>query len=174
MYMNSINQAQQKILVESEPRGPSVLIEVNVQTNGQQRVPFPDISQLRSTVYQAIILKGLRLIVPDVLTNGVISGNINAPLAELQKISATFYAEGWEKGQTIPILTMNDMLVAGTATPNRFDPTRFDNWVNVDWPKSYLQYANGTVSAGAPYVVIFDCEYIRLDAQGQIIYGPSK
>jgi len=164
----------QQVLVNEEPRGPSVLIEINVQTNGQQRVPFPDISQLRSTAYQSIIIKGMRLISIEVLTNGIISNNPNAPITELPKMAVTLYAEGWEKGQTIPLLTLNDMNFTTGAIPFRQKPTRFDNWVNVDFPKSYLQYANGTLSANAPYVVLIDCEYVRLDAQGQLIQGPSR
>lgn len=164
----------QKVLVQDEPRGPSVLIEVNVPNNGSQRVPFPDISQLRSTAYQSIVIKGLRLITNEVLTNGIISANVTAPATELAKMAITIYAEGWEKGQTIPILTLNDMVFTTGAIPYRENPTRFDNWVNVDWPKSYIQYANGTLSAGAPYVVLLDCEYVRLDAQGQLIQGPSR
>lgn len=164
----------QTVLVQDEPRGPSVLIEVNVPLNGSQRIPFPDISQLRSTVYQSIVIKGMRLISAEVLTNGVISGNPTAPAAELAKMTITLYCEGWEKGQTIPILTLNDMFFTTGAIPFRQNPTRFDNWSPVDFPKSYIQYANGTVSAGAPYVVLLDCEYIRIDANGQLIQGTSK
>lgn len=161
-------------MLQDEPRGPSVLIEVNVTANGQQRVPFPDISQLRSTVDQKIIIKQFRLITADVLTHGIISPAVTAPVAELQKISVTLYSEGWEKGQSIPILPFNDLTLPGGAIPHRYSSTQFDNWVNVDFPKSYLQYANGTVSANAPYVVLLDCIYVRLDAQNRIIIGPSK
>lgn len=164
----------QVVLVQEEPRGPSILIEVNVPNNGSQRVPFPDISQLRSTVNQQIIIKGLRLVSSEVLTNGIISSNVTAPATELQKMSITIYSEGWEKGQTIPILTFNDFVFTTGAIPYRNHSTKFDNWVNVDWPKSYIQYANGTVSAGAPYVVLLDCEYIRLDAAGNYLVGPPK
>lgn len=164
----------QVVLVQEEPRGPSILIEVNVPNNGSQRVPFPDISQLRSTVNQQIIIKGLRLVSDEVLTNGIISSNTTAPATELQKMSITIYSEGWEKGQTIPILTFNDFVFTTGAIPYRNHSTRFANWRNVDWPKSYIQYANGTVSAGAPYVVLLDCEYIRLDNLGNILDGPPK
>jgi hypothetical protein len=160
------------ILVQEEPRGPSVLIEVNVQNNGSQRIPIPDISQLRSTTTLKIVLKALRLIPSSVLTNGIISSNVTAPDAELQKMSLTIYAEGWEKGQTIPMMTFNDF--QNTIIPNRFNPTRFSDWVNVDWPKSYIQYANGTVSAGAPYVVLLDCEYVRLNAENVIVTGAAQ
>lgn len=164
----------QVVLVQEEPRGPSVLIEVNVQNNGLQRVAFPDIAQLRSTPDQKVIIKGLRLIPPEVLTNAVLAPNANAPTTELQKISLVLYAEGWEKGQTIPIITFNDFVFATGNTPYRNHATKLDNWVNVDFPKSYLQYANGTVSAGAPYTVLLDCEYVRYDSQNNLIVGPSK
>lgn len=164
----------QQVIVQAEPRGPSVLIEIPVTTNGVQRVPLPDVAQLRSTTTQAIIIKGFRLIPPEILTNGVISGSVNAPVTELQKMTLTLYSEGWEKGQTIPLLTMNDFAFATGSAPFRFNPTKFDNWQNVDFPKSYLQLANGTVTVGAPYVVLLDCEYIRLDANGQMVQGPSR
>jgi hypothetical protein len=164
----------QVVLVQDEPRGPSILIEVSIATNGLQRIPFPDISQLRSTIDQKIIIKGFRLIPAEILTNAVIAPNVNAPTSELQKMSVTLYSEGWEKGQTIPILTFNDFVFATGNTPYRNHSTRFDNWVNVDFPKSYIQFANGTVSAGTPYTILIDCEYIRLDAQNRMIVGPSK
>jgi hypothetical protein len=34
--------------------------------------------------------------------------------------------------------------------------------------------ANGTVTAGAPYTVLLDCLYVKLDGQGREIKGPSK
>ncbi len=163
----------QTVIVQDEPRGPSVLIEVPVTINGQQRIPIPDISQLRSTTTTRIIIKGLRLVSNEVLTNGIINAAVNAPATELQKMSLTIYAEGWEKGQTIPILTFNDFRFTVGAIPFRYSSTRLSNWVNVDWPKSYIQLANGTVTAGAPYVVLLDCEYERLNGENNIIVGAS-
>ena len=162
------------IMLQEEPRGPSILIEVNVTQNNQQRIPFPDIAQLRSTVNQSIIMKGLRLISDEVLTNGVLSGNPTAPATELAKMTLVIYAEGWEKGQSIPVLVLNDMTFTTGAIPYRQNPTNFDNWRNVDWPKSYLQLANGTLTAGAPYTVLFECMYIRLDGQGNELIGAPR
>lgn len=164
----------QVIMLQDEPRGPSVLVEVDVTENGRQRVPLPDIAQLRSTVDQKIVIKCIRLITDEVLVRSILSGNVTAPTSELQKMSVTVYAEGWEKGQTIPLLTLNDMHFAIGTAPFRYSPTYFDNWVNVDWPKSYLQLANGTVTAGAPYTVLLDVLYVKLDGQGREIKGPSK
>lgn len=160
-------------LVQDEPRGPSQLIEVQVTANGRQRVPFPDVDQLRSTGTQRIIVKQIRLIPDYVLSNGPISGSVTAPVTELQKISLVIYCEGWEKAQYLPLLILNDMSDDVGGTPHRYAPTNFDNWVNVDWSKTYLQYSNGTLSAGAPYCVLFDVVYIKLNNQGAEIIGPS-
>ncbi len=163
----------QIILVQEEPRGPSQLIEVPVVTNGASQVPFPDIQQLRSTTEEIIIIKSLRLITANVLVAPLILQAANAPLAELQKIALVLYADGWQKGQGIPILTLNDMTVPGGTFPFRHHMTRFANWRNVDWTKSFLQYANGTASANAPYTVLFDCEYVKLNPKGVEIKGVS-
>lgn len=162
------------ILVNTEPRGPSQLIEVQVPVGAGGRVNFPDIQQLRSQQGQDIIIKAMRLITAEILTNGVISGLTTAPLAELQKIALVLYCEGWEKAQYIPILTLHDVGAMGSTTfPQAPQQSRFANWRNVDWSKSYLQYANTTAAAGTPYVVMFDVEYVKLDAQGHLIVGPS-
>lgn len=164
----------QHIMVQEEPRGPSILIEVNVTANGQQRITFPDVAQLRSTVDQKIIIKCIRLVPPEILTNGVLSGNVTAPVTELQKMTVVIYSQGWEKGQYIPALTFNDYAFATGSAPFRFNSTYLDNWTNVDWPKSYLQFANGTTSVGAPYTVLFDVQYVKLDGQNRQIPGPSN
>jgi hypothetical protein len=157
------------LLVQEEPRGPSQLYEIQVTANGQTRIPLPDVQQLRSQEGQRVIIKGIRLITPEVLARGPLSGLVTAPLAELQKISLTLYCEGWEKGQLIPLLTMNDMATPAGTFPHRYQPTRFANWQNVDWSKSFLFYSNGTSSANSPYAVLFDVLYIRLDTQGKVI-----
>lgn len=161
------------ILVQEEPRGPSQLVEVPVPTNGVAKVVFPDIQQLRSTVDQRIIVKAIRLITFPVLALAPTLGGANAVLTELQKISLVIYCEGWEKAQLLPILTLNDMFVEGSGIPYRKNQTRFNNWENVDWSKTYLQYSNGSVVVGAPYNLLFDVEYIKLDGKNREIIGPS-
>ena len=165
---------RQQVIVQEEPRGPSILLEIPVSVNGAQRIPLPDIAQLRSTVSTQIVIKGIRLISAEVLTNGIISAFATAPAAELAKMSLTLYSEGWEKGQTIPLLTLNDMAFTTGAIPYRQNPTKFDDWVAVDWPKSYIQYANSTSSAGAPYVILLDVQYVRLNGSGNTIVGPAR
>lgn len=165
------------ILVTTEPRGPSQLIEIPVTANNLGRVALPDVQQLRSQVGQRIIIKALRLITAKVLTNAPIGGQVTAPLAELRKISLVLYSEGWEKGQLIPILTLNDIFdtdsANATTIPFRAQTVRFNDWVNVDWSKSFLQFSNGAPSANSPYAVILEAEYIRLDNNGKEIVGPA-
>jgi len=161
------------ILVQEEPRGPSQLVEVQITANGRGRVQFPDVDQLRSTIDVTIIIKQIRLIDANVLTNAPISGLVTAPVAELQKMTLVIYCEGWEKATALPILTLNDMTLPGGAIPHRYQSTRFNNWSKVDWSKTYIQYSNTTVSAGAPYAVLLDVLYIKINKGGQEIIGPS-
>lgn len=166
----------QKVLVMEEPRGPSQLIEVPVTAAGLGKVVFPDIQNLRSQVGQVIIIKAMRLITDPVLTFASTGGQQTAPLTELQKICLVIYCEGWEKGQLIPILTLNDMYAEASNIPFRKEKMRFNNWKNVDWSKTFLQYSNGQPSVlpgGNPYSVMLDVEYVKLDAQNQEIIGPS-
>jgi hypothetical protein len=163
------------ILIQEEPRGPSQLVEVPVVQNGVSKVPFPDIQQLRSDTTQKVIIKGVRLVTQDTLIGPVVAASgANAPLAELQKLTLTLYSDGWEKGQNIPLLVLNDVATPAGTFPYRMVATKFSDWKNVDWTKSFLQYANGQVSAGAPYTVIFDVEYQRLNQFGTPITGAGN
>lgn len=161
------------LLVQEEPRGASQLIEIPV-SGALTKVVIPVVQQLQNNTSQIIVIKALRLITVDVLTNAPTLGGVNAPTTELQKMTLTLYCEGWEKGQLIPILSLNDTFAEGTGTPTRFKTTRFDNWQNVDWNKSFIQFANGTVPVGGPYNVILEAEYVRLNKNGQVIVGPSS
>lgn len=161
------------VLVQEQPRGPSQLIEIPVTQNGLQRIPFPDVQQLRSTVDLTIILKWLRLIPVSVLSTAPTIGMVNAPLTELVKMTLVLYCEGWEKGYLIPLLTLNDMFIEGSGTPHRFAQTNFDNWKNVDFTKSYILTGNGTSTAGTPYVVMLDAGYYRFNGRGVEVVGPS-
>lgn len=165
------------VLTQVEPRGPSELIEIPVTQNGQQRIKIPTIDLLRSDDVQKIIVKGMRLITPSVAVGGPLQDGVNAPLTELQKMFITFYCEGWEKGHYIPLLTLNDVYTEGSGEPFRAQATRFNNWEKIEWSKSYIQLANGTQTAGAPYVVLLDVEYIRIATaggnKGKEIIGPS-
>lgn len=163
------------LLVQEEPRGPSQLIEIPIAT-ATTSFALPDVQQLRSQQGQVIIIKAIRLVTIKVLSNAPVSGNANAPVTELRKISLVLYAEGWMKGYQIPLLELNDVADADSAVattiPYRNRTTRFDNWTNVDWSKSILQFSNGTVAVPT-YSILLDVEYIKLDAQNKEIIGPS-
>src|SRR5882672_4256197 len=150
------------ILVQEEPRGPSQLIEIPVPAQVISKLLLPDIQQLRSQVGQIIIIKALRVIPDVVLVTAPTIGGPNAPLTELQKLSLVLYCEGWEKGQLIPLLTLVDTFTEASGVPWKSRTTRFDNWKNVDWSKSFLQWSNGTPSSGTAYSVILEAEYVKL------------
>lgn len=168
-------QFDEKIyLIQEEPRGPSQLIEIPVTANGQTQVNFPDVPNLRNQQDQTVIIKAMRLITDTVLTNAPKGGQVTAPLAELQKISLVIYAEGWEKGLNIPVLTLNDTFTEAAGIPWRDRTMQFANWENVDWQKSFLKYSNGTVSASQPYAVLLEVEYVKINHNnGKEIIGPS-
>lgn len=157
---------KQVIFIQDQPRGPSILIEVPIAA-AAQRVNFPDIQQLRSYAGNVIIIKKLRLIHFEVLANGILTAAANMPIVDLQNSVVTIYAEGWEKGKSIPVLDLNDIndqvSAAGTTVPFRTSQPSFDNWAAVDWPQSYIQFANGQ-SASVAGVFIFEAEYVKLNA----------
>lgn len=175
--MRNILNDNRMVLVQEEPRGPSQLIEVPVTQNGITQVNFPDIANLRNQADQVIIIKSIQLITPSILTNGPVTGFALAPLTELQKMSAILYSEGWEKGQLIPLLTMNSVFTEGSGEPWSEKTMRLDSWKNLDWNKSKIVYSNGTVSVGQPYAIVFDVQYVKLaknmNGQWDEIVGPA-
>lgn len=159
------------ILVTEEPRGASMLIEIPVTANGLGKIPLPVVQQLQNDTTQKVIIKAIRMIPATVLTNAPTDGAVTAPIAELAKMSLTLYSQGWEKGQLIPLLSINDIETPTVAIPFKRHTTRLDDWTNVDWNKSFIQFSNGTVSANSPYTVILEAEYLRLDSMGKPIDG---
>ena len=168
------DQLVYKELVQQEPLGPWQLIEVLVETAGTQKVMLPDLQQLRSMVGQDIIVKGISLVTDKVLTHAMNIDAVNAPLAELQKMTLVLFSERWQRGQMMPVLMMNPMAdgdsAVATTIPYNNTPTKLDSWKNVDWPQSFLLYGNGTGgAANVPYVVMFRVDYVKLNAKGQPI-----
>jgi len=159
------------VLVTEEPRGASMLIEIPVTANGLGKIPLPVVQQLQNDTSQKVIIKAIRMIPPTVLSNAPTDGAAVSPVTELVKMSLTLYSQGWEKGQLIPLLSINDIETPTVATPFKRHTTRLADWTNVDWNKSFLQFSNGTVSAGAPYTVVLEAEYLRLDSMGKPMEG---
>lgn len=162
------------LLVQEEPRGPSMLIETPITNNGTSQLALPLVQQLQTSPDQTVIIKGIRLVTAAELTNSPTLGNPVAPLTELQKISLILYSNGWEKGQLIPLLSLNNTFTEGSGIPWRDKSTKLANWKAVDWNKSKFVYSNGTVSAGSPYDIVLEVEYIRFDANGNVVDGPPN
>jgi len=161
-------------LIQEEPRGPSQLIEIPVNTNALSQVPqFPTIPNLQSDTKTNIITKAIRIIPDTVLTFGPTTGAPVATLAELQKLSFSIYCEGWLKAQNIPLLTMVDTFTEASGIPWHQRTMQFNNWERIIWEKCVLQYSNGTVSAGAPYVIVMEVEYLKLNEMWEEIIGPN-
>lgn len=152
-----------KIFVQEEPRVASELIEIPV-ASGASRATIPDVPQLRNQGDQVIVIKSIRLITAKVLSTGPVTGTTNMALADLIKCSLVLYSDGWEKGHLIPLLVLNDVAdsdgTTATTIPFRYSKTALANWQNVDWNKSYIQFASGT-TASAARVVILEVEYQR-------------
>lgn len=151
------------ILVQEEPLGPVILVEVPVTAAlaGQSRISLPDVPQLRNTAEQIIIIKGIKWVTADALARAPIAGSVAAPLAEAQKISLVIYAEGWEKGQYLPLTMLNDVATPAGTIPFRFNPTKLSSWRNVDWNKTYLNYSSGTGGAAGVYTVMLLIDYVK-------------
>jgi len=117
----------------------------------------------------------MRLITSTVATFGPLLNLRNAPLTELVKCYLVLYVYGWEKAHYIPLLVLNDMATPTVAAPSKFAATKFSNYKNVDWSKSYIVFAapGGSDVSGGNYEFLFDVEYTKLDASGSDILGPS-
>ena len=160
-------------LIQEEPRGPSQLIEIPITANGLSNIQFPDIPELRNQIDQTVIIKAIRCIPAAVLSNAPSTGNAVAPNTELIKMTVVLYSQGWEKGKNIPINTLIDTFIEGSGTPWKDRTTQLANWRNLDFNKCQVKFSNGTVSAGSPYSVILEVEYVKLDKNGDEIVGPS-
>ena len=153
------------ILVQQQPRIASELIEVNIPSGASGRVTLPDVPQLRNQGDQVVVIKTIRMISPKVLAYGPTTGVATTPLADLPKLTLVLYSKGWEKGHFIPVLVLNDVAdgdgTAATTIPYRKETTRLADWTNVDWNKSYLQFANGQTASTASTFML-EVEYLRL------------
>lgn len=168
----------QLILVQEEPLSCFETIEtpILVADAGKFRIPMQDSQQLRSDTTTTIIIKAIRITVPGKLTFGPITGLAIAPVAELQKLTMTIYAEGWEKGHNMPVLNFNDVIVPGGTEPYRNHTSKLMDWTKVDWPKSFYQFSNGSggaVPGAAGYCIMMEVEYVRMDSRGVAYTGPN-
>jgi hypothetical protein len=63
------------------------------------------------------------------------------------------------------LLILNDVADADSTTsstiPFRNKTTKLANWTDVDWNKSYIQFANGTAASQASTIML-EVEYLKL------------
>jgi len=154
-----------KVLIQEEPRIASELIEVPISNGASGRITLPDVPQLRNQGDQVIVITTIRLITAKVLQAGITTGVATMPIADLKKCAITLYSKGWEKGHFIPLLILNDVADADSTTsstiPFRNKTTKLANWTDVDWNKSYIQFANGTAASQASTIML-EVEYLKL------------
>lgn len=135
----------------------SDIVEIPIG-NAANQATIPDQPNLRNQGDQVIVVKSVRLVTANVLSHGPTTGTANMAIADLKKATLVLYANGWEKGKYIPLLTLNDVnnndSTAATTTPNVGAIPTFDDWENVDWNKSRIQLANGQTTAAAAVVLL--------------------
>lgn len=140
-------------IIPGQPLYASQLVEIPVSGAGLNVVPIPDQPQLRNQGDEIIIVKSVRLITAKVLAVAPTIGGNNMPLADLVNASLILYANGWERGYLIPLLTLNDVHDADATTASTIpyvqNPVQFADWENVDWNKSKIQFSAGTTTSDA-------------------------
>ncbi len=154
-------------IIPGQPLYASQLVEIPV-TSGQNVVAIPDQPQLRNQGDEIIIVKSVRLITPKVLAIAPTVGGTNMPLGDLQNASLILYANGWERGYLIPLLTLNDVHDSDATTASTIpyvqNPVQFADWENVDWNKSKIQFSAGTTASGDG-AFIFQVQYQKFITQ---------
>lgn len=159
-----------KELVQSQPIVNWTIVET-VIANASTRVPFQDQPMLRNTDGKKVFIKSIECISAKMLTNGVLNSGTTTTRDDLRKMVLVVYSQQWERVQYIPLtrLIAQHDSDATTATTIQFmnDPTMFENLTDVDWTKSYVQFANGT-SASAASVLILGIQYVVYDSNGNV------
>lgn len=149
------------MLVQSEPMFASEVIEIPI-ANGATSAVIPDQPQLRNQGNELCVIKSIRLITAKVLSNASQLGTAVTPKVDLAKLSLLLYADGWQKGHLIPLLTLNDVndsdSTAATTIPFVKEKTMLADWANIDWNKSSLIFSNGT-SASQASACVLQVEY---------------
>lgn len=122
------------------------------------RAAFEDQPQLRDQSNQVIIITNIELFVDTVYRNSQYTNALPGfPPGEIPKACLVMYVNGEESARLIPLAKLNH--INDQLNPFEFDNPGFDNLQNVDWDKSYVQFASAT--AGGPYVIPFGVSYLR-------------
>jgi len=159
----------EKILAQSQPISNWTLVEVPI-ASGATRVAIQDQPMLRNDADKRVVIKAIELFSNKVLTHGVLQSGTAITRADIIKATLVLYSQQWEKVQYIPLarlISMHDSdATTATTIPFNNDPVTFENLGDVDWTKSYVQFANGQ-SASAASVAIFGVQYQVYDSMGR-------
>jgi len=163
----------EKVYIQQEPVDNWTLVEIPIPAQAVNRQAVPDQLMLKSYPDHFVTVKSIEVITAKQLTNAVLNNGANAARAEIIKATLVLYCDGWEKVQYIPlsrlIATYDADAATATTIPFMQNPTTFENLRNVDWTKSYIQYANGLNSSGAAYVFILGVKYVIQNNRGEVI-----
>lgn len=139
------------------------LVEMQV-TAAVGKINFLDNPNLRNQIDQNIVIRNITVYLPSVMANSPTgSGLATSPVSELQKAVLTLFVKGEQSIYRIPLLQFNRM--AGGDAYN-IEPQPFDDLQNVDWSKSYVEFATLPTIAPA-YSILLGVEYLKITPQAR-------
>ena len=159
------------VLIQAQPIVNWTLVEVPIASDST-RVAIQDQPMLRNADGKKVVIKSIETITAKTLVAGVLNSGSTTPRVDIIKSTLVLYSSQWEKVQYMPLarlISMHDMdATTATTIPFNNDPVTFENLADVDWTKSYIQFANGQKAAGAS-VLILGIQYQVFDSSGREI-----
>lgn len=135
------------------------LVELNVPASTTGRVTFQTIPQLRNQTDQIIVIRDIEVFTVSSYANSQQNSSLpGMPVADVAKAVLVLYVNGEESIKNIPLA----MLIHVDDFTNVYHERifSFENLLNVDFDKSYVQFA--TASTASNYVIPFGISYNRL------------
>ena len=135
------------------------LVELKVPASSLGRVTFDTIPQLRNQPDQIIVIKDIDVFTLPVYANSQQTNSIpGMPNADIPKAVLVLYVNGEESIKMIPLAKL--IHIEDGTNPFQQELFGFEGLANVDFDKSYVQFASA--STAALYVIPFGISYIRL------------
>jgi len=133
------------------------IVELTINANQNGRFYFETQPQLRNQADQIIIIRGIQLYYVTAYANSQVTNTVPGVAAtEVIKATLTLYVNGEESIKNIPLPQLNNI----NTNPFQQEIQNFADLQNVDWAKSYVQFA--AAAAGSPYIIPFGITYVRL------------
>ena len=134
------------------------LVELTVPAATLGRVTFQTIPQLRNQPDQIIQINAIHIFPITSYANSQATSVLpGMPAADIPKAVLVLYVNGEESIKMIPLAQM--IHINDFASPYQEQLWLFDQLKNVDFDKSYVQFA--VASDAAAYVIPFGINYIR-------------